>query len=117
MGGGVSMDYSIYKHSPNIVVKISGKLSYYLGSNNQRCYPYLRIYSTASGIYRYYSFESFTNSSGNHFTIPIEIVLSYSDLPESGWFHMYWYNHSGCYTDGNDQLWIHTTMYSSPYLS
>lgn len=116
-GGGFSFDYSIYKVNNNTTVKISGKLSYYLGGSNQRCYPYCRIYSTASGVYRYFSFEAFTNFAGNHFTFPFELILDPSQLPESGWFHMYWYNAGGCNTDSNDQFWLHTTMYPTGYLT
>jgi hypothetical protein len=115
-GGGYAIDYSIYKVNGNTAVKISGKLSYYVGGAT-RAYPYLRIYSTASGVYRYFSFEAFTNNGGNHVTFPIELVLDASQLPESGWFHMYWYNNGSCNTDYNDQLWVHTTMYPTGYLT
>lgn len=110
-GGGVNVDYAFYKYYTTATMKIAGKLSYYLTSSNLRCYPYLRVYSTASGIYRYYSFEAFTNFSGNHFTFPIDLVLTVLDLPETGWFHVYWYNNGNCTTDTNDQLWYDISMY------
>ena len=115
-GGGYAFDYSIYKVNNNTTVKISGKLSYYVGGAT-RAYPYLRIYSTASGVYRYFSFEAFTNNGGNHVTFPIELILDPSQLPEYGWFHMYWYNNGSCQTDYNDQFWLHTTMYPTSYLT
>lgn len=104
-GGGVNMTYAFYKNSSNVSVKISGKLSYYVGGNI-RAYPYIRTYSQTWGTFTYWSLEAFTNVGSNHTTFPFEVVLNYNDLSSPYWHDIYIYNSANCITDGNDQLWV-----------
>ena len=108
-GGGVNITYAFYKNSGWVNVKISGKLSYYVGGSTM-AYPYLRIYSQNSGSYYTYSFNAFTNNGGNHVTFPFEIVLSASVLNNAGWHDVYIYNAGNCNTDSNDQLWVNVEV-------
>ena len=48
-GGGSNYTYAFYKYNTLVPAKISGKLSYYVGSAGW-AYPYMRIYSQRSGI-------------------------------------------------------------------
>lgn len=103
--GGTNITYAFYKNTSNVVVKISGKLSYYVGGNT-RAYPYVRTYSQSWGTYTYWSLEAFTNVGSNHTTFPFEIVLSYNDLSSPYWHDVYVYNAANCISDTNDQLWV-----------
>jgi hypothetical protein len=108
-GGGSNYTYAFYKYNTFVPAKVSGKFSYYV-STAQLAYPYMRIYSQNSGVYRTYAFPAFTNVVNNHVTFPFEYVFLNSDLPEQGWFDIYFYNGGGCLTDYNDQLWINVTL-------
>ena len=109
-GGGVNITYAFYKYNGYVSVKISGKLSYYVGSAT-RAYPYIRFYSHSSGATWTYSFENYTNNGGNHVTFPIELMIFPGDFSYTGgWFDVYVYNAGNCGTDTNDQLWINAEV-------
>jgi hypothetical protein len=108
-GGGSNYTYAFYKYNTFVPAKISGKFSYYV-STAGFAYPYMRIYSQNSGVYRTYTFPAYTNNTYNHMTFPFEYVFLNSDLPEQGWFDIYFYNGGGCITDTGDQLWINVTL-------
>ena len=107
--GGINMTYAFYKNSSNVSVKISGKLSYYVGGNT-RAYPYIRTYSQSWGTFTYWSLEAFTNVGSNHTTFPFEVVLNYNDLSSPLWHDIYVYNAANCISDTNDQLWVNVEV-------
>jgi hypothetical protein len=111
--GGVNIVNCFYKYNGYASVRISGKLSYYVGGAT-RAYPVVRTYHQATGTFTYWSIEAFTNNGFNHTTFPIEVVLGGADLSyQTGWFDVYVYNNGNCNTDTNDQLWINVEVLPS----
>lgn len=109
-GGGVNISYCFYRYNAQVSVKISGKLSYYVGGGGF-AYPYIRLYSQSSGAVYYYSLQAYTNNTYNHMTFPFELVIYPASVGNTtGWFDVYVYNNGGCITDTGDQLWVNTEI-------
>ena len=109
-GGGVNIAYCFYRYNAQVSVKISGKLSYYVGGGGF-AYPYIRLYSQSSGAVYYYSLQAYTNNTYNHMTFPFELVIYPASVGNTtGWFDVYVYNNGGCITDTGDQLWVNTEI-------
>ena len=106
--GGVNATYAFYKSVGSEPIKLTGRFSHFVGGGGMS-YPYIRIYSQSSGVYSYYSLQCYFNITYNHTPQPIDLILTFSDIPYTGWFDVYFYNNGGCITDANDFLWINAT--------
>jgi len=108
---GVYMGNSFYKFNAICPVKISGKYSMYstyVGIQQMGLY----IYSQSTGATWTYLFRTYQNISIAQTTYPFEIILTESDFGTFtlGWFDIYIFNHTGCSTDGNNQLHVNVEV-------
>jgi hypothetical protein len=107
--GGVNITYAFHKYNVNCSVKISGHCSGYTGGATH-VYPTFRLYSHASGAYTYYESRSFTNFGGNHVCYPIDYWVSPANIPNTGWYDLYFYSGGGLFSDSNDRLQLNVTI-------
>ena len=108
-GSGVNTLYAFHKNNPYVSVNISGYLSYYV-NNGILAKPEIRIKHQTSSTLYYYSLEAYTNYTHPRPIQFFELILSYTDLPNEGWYDIYVYNKSNCITDSNDQLVVNVTI-------
>ena len=108
-GGGVNIVNAFYKYNSYVSVRISGMCSGYTGGPTH-VYPTFRLYSQSGGTYTYYETRSFTNNGYNHVCYPFDYVATIDNIPNSGWFDLYFYSGGGLYIDSNDCLNINVTI-------
>jgi hypothetical protein len=99
-GGGIGITYAFYNYNYYVGVIIVGKYSGYWTSSTTNQFV-VRIYNQSSGSYYYYYFNTFTNNTYNHVSVPLFCNVGNTG---TGWNDVYIYNNSGYSTDGNDQL-------------
>jgi hypothetical protein len=99
-GGGVNITYAFYNYNSTVGVILLGKYSGYWTSSTTNQIA-VRIYQQNTGNYYTYYFNTFTNNTFNHVTIPLFCNVGTLGV---GWHDVYVFNNSGYSTDGNDQL-------------
>jgi hypothetical protein len=106
-GGGVNITYAFYNYNSYVSVVLTGKYSGYWtsGTTNQIA---VRIYNQNSGNYYTFYFNTFTNNTYNHVSVPLTCNVGNTG---SGWNDVYVFNNSGYSTDGNDQLLINVMTF------
>ena len=111
-GGGINLTYAFYNYNSFVQVLLTGKYSgYWTGSYTAQFG--VRIYNQNSGVYYFFTFNTFTNNAYNHVTIPLTCNVGNTGI---GWNDVYLYNISGYATDGNDQLLVNLlTLPSAGY--
>ena len=107
--GGINITYAFHKYNVNCSVRISGHCSGYTGGSTH-VYPTFRLYSQTAGTYTYYESRSFTNVGGNHVCYPIDYWVSPANIPNTGWYDLYFYSGGGLYSDTNDRLQLNVTI-------
>jgi hypothetical protein len=101
-GGGVNMTYAFYNYNRAVSVVLTGRYSGYWTSSTTNQLG-VRVYNQNSGVFFYYYFNTFTNNTFNHVTVPLNCFIGNTG---EGWHDLYIFNSSGYATDGNDQLQI-----------
>lgn len=101
-GGGINLTFAFYNYNSFVQVLLTGKYSgYWTGSYTAQFG--VRIYNQNSGVYYFFTFNTFTNNAYNHVTIPLTCNVGNTGI---GWNDVYLYNIGGYNTDGNDQLLV-----------
>jgi hypothetical protein len=101
-GGGVNIVYAFYNYNSTVAVCLQGRYSGFWTSSTTNQIA-VRIYNQNSGNYFTFYFNTFTNNTYNHVTVPLNCFIGNTG---SGWNDVYVFNNSGYSTDGNDQLQI-----------
>ena len=107
--GGVNMTYAFYKANVYVSVTISGMCSGWTGGATF-VYPTIRLYSQSAGTYTYYETRSYTNNGGNHVILPIDWNIPHANIPNTGWYDLYFYSGGGLFNDSGDRLQLNVTI-------
>jgi hypothetical protein len=106
-GGGINITYAFYNYNSTVAVCLQGRYSGYWTSSTTNQIA-VRIYNQNSGNYYTFYFNTFTNNTYNHVTVPLNCFIGNTG---SGWNDVYVFNNSGYSTDGNDQLLINALTF------
>jgi hypothetical protein len=101
-GGGINLTYAFYNYNSFVQVLLTGKYAgYWTGAYTAQFG--VRIYNQNSGVYYFFTFNTFTNNAYNHVSVPLTCNVGNTGI---GWNDVYLYNIAGYNTDGNDQLLV-----------